>query len=89
MTDSNCPTQMFRVGENVFVTQPHPEGDAEKFRLRIDTYRNHNHFEPLETNELKKRVSTKPTPHAQEILRRFVKRFFLKFRFRPGAGFQM
>jgi len=72
VTGSNCPVQMFRIGENVYATQFHPEGDAGEFILRIDTYRNHGYFEPHEADTLKKRVSLKPTPYAQEILRRFV-----------------
>ncbi len=76
MTGSNCPVQMFRIGENVYAIQFHPEGDAEEFILRIDTYRNHGYFEPHEADELKKRVSLKPTPYAQEILRRFVARYY-------------
>jgi len=67
-----CPVQMFRVGENVYATQFHPEGDADEFILRIDTYANHGYFEPHEAEALKKEVSRKPTPYAQEMLRRFV-----------------
>jgi GMP synthase (glutamine-hydrolysing) len=76
MTGSACPVQMFRIGENVYATQFHPEGDAGEFILRIDTYRNHGYFEPHEADALKKRVCLKPTPHAQEILRRFVDRYY-------------
>lgn len=76
MSGSNCPVQMFRVGENVYATQFHPEADAEEFTLRIDTYQNHGYFEPHEANDLKKRVSQKPTPFAQKILRRFVERYY-------------
>jgi GMP synthase (glutamine-hydrolysing) len=76
MTGSACPVQMFRIGENVYATQFHPEGDAGEFILRIDTYRNHGYFEPHEADELKKSVSLKPTPHAQNILRRFVDRYY-------------
>jgi GMP synthase (glutamine-hydrolysing) len=76
MTGSHCPIQMFRIGENVYATQFHPEGDAGEFMLRIDIYRNHGYFEPHEAEELKKRVSLKPTPYAQEILRRFVARYY-------------
>jgi len=72
MTGSDCPVQMFRVGENVYATQFHPEGDADEFILRIDTYANHGYFEPHEAEALKKEVSRKPTPYAQEMLRRFV-----------------
>ncbi|MCG6937385.1 MAG: glutamine amidotransferase [Gammaproteobacteria bacterium] len=72
---SNCPVQMFRVGENVYATQFHPEGDAEEFILRINTYSNHGYFQPHEADELKKAVCRNPTPYAQEILRRFVKSY--------------
>ena len=76
MTGRACPAQMFRVGDNVYATQFHPEGDAEEFALRINTYRNHGYFQPHEADELKKRASLKPTPHAQAILRRFVERYY-------------
>lgn len=76
MTGSSCPVQMFRVGENVYATQFHPEGDTEEFILRIDTYANHGYFEPHEAEALKKEVSRKPTPYAQAILRRFVDRYY-------------
>jgi len=71
ITGNNCPVQMFRVGNNVYATQFHPEGDAEEFALRIDIYANHGYFEPHEADELKQRCS-RQTPYAQEILRRFV-----------------
>lgn len=48
------PVQMFRVGEDVYATQIHPEGDAEEFALRIDIYANHGYFEPHEAEALKK-----------------------------------
>lgn len=76
MTGSSCPVQMFRVGENVYATQFHPEGDAEEFCLRIETYQNHGYFAPHEAEEIKKRVSRKPAPYANEILRRFVEIYY-------------
>jgi len=74
ITGSACPVQMFRVGENVYATQFHPEADPGEFSLRIDTYANHGYFEPSEAAALKA-ASNKPTPHAQEILRRFAARY--------------
>jgi len=76
VTGQNCPVQMFRVGQNVYATQFHPEADAEEFWLRIDTYKNHGYFEPHEADELKKNVSERPTPYAQEILKRFVDYYY-------------
>ncbi len=78
MSGRDCPVQMFRVGENIYATQFHPEGDAEEFALRIDTYRNHGYFDPHEADELKKRVNLKSTPYAQEILRRFVEIYYCR-----------
>ncbi|MEZ5814211.1 MAG: glutamine amidotransferase [Alphaproteobacteria bacterium] len=78
MSGRGCPVQMFRVGQNVYATQFHPEGDADEFKLRIDVYKNHGYFEPHEADELKERVSRKPTPHAQEILKRFVDAYYIR-----------
>jgi GMP synthase (glutamine-hydrolysing) len=75
MTGRECPVQMFRVGRNVYATQFHPEADAREFALRIDIYRDHGYFQPHEADALKKKVGEKPTPHAQEILRRFAQRY--------------
>jgi len=76
VTGRGCPVQMFRIKQNVYATQFHPEGDAGEFALRIDTYRNHGYFNPGEAEELKKKIRRKPTPHAQEILRRFVEYYY-------------
>lgn len=76
MTGKDCPVQMFRVGQNVYATQFHPEGDAEGFALRIDIYRDHGYFEPHEADDLKKQTSQKPTPYAQKILKRFVENYY-------------
>lgn len=76
MTGSDCPVQMFRIGENVYATQFHPEADPEEFVLRIDTYRNYGYFEPHQADELKKGVLDKSTPYAQKILRRFIERYY-------------
>lgn len=70
-----CPVQMFRVGNNVYATQFHPEGDAEGFTVRIHTYRHHGYFEPHEADGLIGAVCAEDTPYAREILRRFVNRY--------------
>lgn len=72
---SRCPVQMFRVGKNVYATQFHPEGDSEGFSLRIQAYKHHGYFEPHEADRLIEAVNQGDTPFAQEILRRFVRRY--------------
>jgi len=47
-----------------------------EFILRIDTNRNHDYIEHHEADTMEKRVSLEPTPYAQEILRRFVARYY-------------
>lgn len=71
----HCPVQMFRVGENVYATQFHPEGDPEGFSVRINCYRSCGYFPESEAESLIRAVSTEETPHAQQILRRFVERY--------------
>ncbi len=75
MTGKNCPVQMFRVGENVYATQFHPEGDFEGFTVRIHAYKHHGYFKPEEAEQLIEAVGQEATPYAQEILRRFVRRY--------------
>jgi len=70
-----CPVQMFRVGENVYATQFHPEGDSEGIALRIQVYRHHGYFPPEAAEALIAAVNRQETPYAREILRRFVERY--------------
>jgi len=75
MTGMACPVQMFRVGENVYATQFHPEGDSGGFALRIRTYKHHGYFQPHEADKIIDAISQKNTPYAQNILNRFVSRY--------------
>jgi GMP synthase (glutamine-hydrolysing) len=76
MTGNDCPVQMFRVGNNVYATQFHPEGDAEGFIVRINAYKHHGYFEPHEADQLIDAVSNIDTPYAQKILKRFIHRYY-------------
>lgn len=70
-----CPVQMFRVGQNVYATQFHPEGDADGFIVRINAYKHHGYFAPEHAQRLIDAVSQERTPYAQKILQRFVSRY--------------
>lgn len=67
-----CPVQMFRVGDNVYATQFHPEGDPEGFIVRVQTYKDHGYFPQEQADALSQSLRCEETPHANEILRRFV-----------------
>jgi GMP synthase (glutamine-hydrolysing) len=71
----NCPVQMFRLKNNIYATQFHPEGDPEGFAVRINVYKHHGYFPPHKAEALIAELSGEDTPYAHEILRRFVKRF--------------
>lgn len=70
-----CPVQMFRVGEHVYATQFHPEGDPQGFSLRIRIYQHHGYFPPERADALLEAVGQEDTPYAQEVLARFVRRY--------------
>ena len=78
MTGQACPVQMFRVGQNVYATQFHPEADVAEFELRIDTYNGFGYFEPHQADELKNNLNQKLTPYSQKILKRFVE-YYVEF----------
>jgi GMP synthase (glutamine-hydrolysing) len=71
-SSETCPVQMFRMGQNIYATQFHPEANDHEFILRIKTYKNHGYFAPEEAEGLIAAVRNAQTPVAQKILRRFV-----------------
>ncbi len=75
LTSEACPVQMFRIGENVYATQFHPEGDGEGFTIRVHAYKHHGYFPPEEAEALIIAVNSTDTPYARGILRRFVERY--------------
>jgi len=74
-TSKSCPVQMFRLQQNIYATQFHPEGDAQEFITRINTYRHNGYFEPDQAAALIARVQQERTPWSHEVLRRFVLRY--------------
>ena len=74
-TSDRCPVQMFRVGENVYATQFHPEADPEGFIVRIKVYRGHGYFPPSQAEDLIRAVSKEETPVPRAMLARFVERY--------------
>lgn len=74
-TGEACPVQMFRLKQNIYATQFHPEGDAEGFAVRINIYREHGYFPPEAAESLIDAVKNEPAREAKLILKRFVERF--------------
>jgi GMP synthase (glutamine-hydrolysing) len=74
---ATCPVQAFRVGENVYATQFHPELDVPGIHTRIDVYRHAGYFEPEQADEVKAAASRSEVIHPPTLLRRFVRRYSL------------
>ncbi len=74
-TGDACPVQMFRLGENIYATQFHPEGDAAGFAVRIRVYKDYGYFPPETAQALSAAVKNERVNESQEILRRFVARY--------------
>jgi GMP synthase (glutamine-hydrolysing) len=70
-----CPVQAFKVGENVYATQFHPELDIDGLCTRIDVYQHYGYFLPETAGELKAAARQRDAPHPPSILRRFVHRY--------------
>jgi GMP synthase (glutamine-hydrolysing) len=73
--NATCPIQMFRLKNNIYATQFHPEGDAAGFTVRINAYRHHGYFPPETAESLIRAIAGENTPQAQSILKRFVERY--------------
>jgi len=73
--NESCPVQMFRLKNNIYATQFHPEGDAAGFTVRINAYRHHGYFPPEKADLLIRAVAGENTQEARLILKRFVERY--------------
>lgn len=70
-----APVQMYRIGDNVYATQFHPELDAEGLVKRIEAYKHHGYFEPSEATDLIRVAREADVSHARKVLRNFVTRY--------------
>jgi GMP synthase (glutamine-hydrolysing) len=74
-TSPQCPVQAFRVRENVYATQFHPELDLDGIDTRLDAYKNHGYFAPESAEQLKIEARQWNVRYPHAILRRFVERY--------------
>lgn len=74
-TAESCPIQMFRLGENMYATQFHPELDEAAIVQRIHVYANHGYFPPETRDAVISGVRGAPVGSAHLLLRAFVTRY--------------
>lgn len=51
-SSKDCPVQMYRIKNNVYITQFHPELDADGLETRINIYKHAGYFPPETAEEL-------------------------------------
>lgn len=74
-SSATCPVQMFRVGENVYATQFHPELDVNGITSRIHAYADFGYFAAAEVHVPLEAVRRREVLHPSRMLRTFVERF--------------
>ena len=74
-SSDRCPVQAFRLGNNVYATQFHPELDVEGVITRIRAYRDYGYFDPDEMDALIERVSEASITEPHRIIAAFVARY--------------
>jgi GMP synthase (glutamine-hydrolysing) len=72
---ANCPVQMFRIKQNLYATQFHPELDAAGLVTRIRIYRHAGYFPPQLAEDVIAAVRAARVTAPQLILRNFATRY--------------
>jgi GMP synthase (glutamine-hydrolysing) len=74
-TSESCPVQMFRVGQNLYATQFHPELDVPGIVTRVHVYQHAGYFPPDEMDELIARIMPAVVTEPGRMLANFVARY--------------
>lgn len=74
-SSKSCPVQMFRVKQNLYATQFHPELDVEGLVQRIRIYRHAGYFPPDQAEAVIERARSASVTWPPQILNNFVLRY--------------
>lgn len=74
-SSSSCPVQMFRLKQNLYATQFHPELDVEGLVERIRIYRHAGYFPPDQAQTVIERAESASVTWPPKILNNFVRRY--------------
>ena len=75
VSSDTCPVQMYRIKNNIYATQFHPEMDTEEIINRINVYKYVGYFPPEDAQKLIDKANKENVTMPQEILRRFVEKY--------------
>jgi GMP synthase (glutamine-hydrolysing) len=71
----NCPVQAFRVGDNVYATQFHPELSRAGILTRIRIYRDNGYFAPGGYDDVVESINAASVTAPATVVRGFVERY--------------
>ncbi len=74
-SSAGCPVQMFRMKQNLYATQFHPELDVAGIVQRIMIYRDYGYFPPEEAELVRERCVAVTVTEPMRIMRAFVERY--------------
>jgi len=74
-SSSTCPVQAFRIGQNVYATQFHPELDGAAMTSRVYAYLNHGYFDPNSVDSLLEHIQSADVRASQMVLGRFTEQY--------------
>lgn len=74
-TSAKCPVQMFKVKQNLYGTQFHPELDYEGITERIELYRHVGYFPADEVDLVKNRCFGADVSDSHLVIRNFVEQY--------------
>ena len=74
-TSAACPVQMFRVKQNLYATQFHPELDLPGLLTRVRVYQHAGYFPPAELDALVARLAPAVVTEPGRMLANFVARY--------------
>ena len=75
VSSTGCPNQLIRIKNNIYLSQFHPEFDADGLRIRIEVYTHHGYFPPESAEALADRLCSLKVEEPVKILRNFVKTY--------------
>jgi GMP synthase (glutamine-hydrolysing) len=70
-SSKTCPVQLFKIKENIYSSQFHPELDIDGLRVRMEIYNNMGYFEADEFEQILNQAGEKDLSKVVKILENF------------------
>jgi GMP synthase (glutamine-hydrolysing) len=75
VTSPDCPVQMFRIKNNLYATQFHPELDMEGLAIRVEVYKHAGYFAPEDTKNILEMAEKADLSQAPIVLQNFIRQY--------------